>query len=151
MKLLLFLFALPFFIQTSFAQSKYSTHTRQVIQVGGMTSAEYGIRKAKKEEELFGLKKTYLKSAAPQKASVRAQMLAVLYELFDLNMIKQYAEARQLKSLLQQLEQEDAYQNKSSEIVNLKLKLAQVEKQIADRKSLRDKIVSQRLQELISK
>lgn len=148
MKFFSFLIALPILLSLSAAQDTFPGHSRQASTLDGMSATEFAIRKDKKESQLQALKTSYFEAEDNKQASIRAQMLAVLYELFDLNQIKKNAEANQLKDMLKALENLDAIQD--SEVNELKLKLNQVEAQISTRQKFRDSIVSQRLQELLS-
>ncbi|MCI4667179.1 MAG: hypothetical protein MRZ79_03395 [Bacteroidia bacterium] len=150
MKFFTFLSCLLFLSAFCSAQPVASTHNRKVGKIGNLDSNEFFLRKEKKANELHELTSLYHQTADSKRSEIRAQMLVVLYELFDLNMIEQYSEAQELKGLLNQVEKHENYQQNNSEINKLKLQLKQIENQISKRKSHRDNIVSKRLQTLIS-
>ncbi len=150
MKKIFLLLSLFFACSLLYAQTDTAIRSRSASKVGNIDATEFYLRQHRKEMELAGLQKSYEEAPHPKKEALKAKMLVVLYELFDLSMMKQYEEALQLKALLQRLENHQDYKDKNQEINRIKESLRQVEEQIRQRENLRDEIVARRLQYILT-
>ena len=102
----------------------------------------------RREAQLQNLLTVYptLSTSAQQHAATEARNL--LFEMFDLAIEDKRQEALQLKTLVNQLENDPDYQGQSAELQRLRTQLDQIETQLEYRASHREEIVSQRLAEL---
>ncbi|RMG71221.1 MAG: hypothetical protein D6722_07290 [Bacteroidetes bacterium] len=88
-------------------------------------------------------------ATAADSRRLQEQLRAQLYELFDLNLYVLEAEASDLQQRLEALEADRAYEDRSADIQQLKQTLIEVEARLTFRQENRDRIVNQRLQELL--
>ena len=146
------LFTFPFlllvFVSVSTLQAQ-APHQRSRAVNAAAHAATYQQKATYKEAELNRLKLAYDGKVGAEKDAAKAQMLATLYELFDLAILKREAQADVLREQLRSISSNTAYQAQANEITQLKLKLAEVEAQIKQRKAYRDEIVARRLTELL--
>lgn len=102
-----------------------------------------------KETEVSRLIGYYAEAPAAERETLRPQVYLLLRDLFDLNLGTLEAEMRQLQQQLESLESSQAYEDHSTDIQLLKSTLADVEARLRFRRENRDRIVQQRLRELL--
>ncbi len=102
-----------------------------------------------KEAELNRLHASYASLSKEDQEVVRDQMQDLLYEIFDVSLQQKQWEARALRNKLDQAEAEPALGAQRDVLDSLRQTLQKVESQLQFREENRDRIVIQRLHELI--
>ncbi|MEO0895403.1 MAG: hypothetical protein AAFY71_03210 [Bacteroidota bacterium] len=134
-------------LSVSFAQRVDSPRSRSASDMGGYSALELNQKQVEKEAELSQLLERYQSARNPSREALKARMMTVIYELFDLSMMQKASEANSLRLTLQSLSSRTDY-NKNQEILKLKKELEMVERQLEQRLNLRDKIVAKRLYDM---
>lgn len=145
--LLLFCLLLPSFIL--FAQESHPRDSGQAFRGVETRTASPRQQVAVKEAEVSRLISYYEVAAPAERDNLRPQVYLLLRELFELNLLTLEGEAQQLRHQLEALAGNQAYEDRTADIQLLKSTLAEVEARLAFRREHRDRIVQQRLHDLL--
>lgn len=114
---------------------------------------EAGQRRASQEfllsQELTQHLQAYQSASGTKKEMLRAQVEQTLYEMFDLSIVIKEAEVAEINQQIEAIKNSDVYRNKNQEIEQLENALQRIQGSINFRKANRDKIVAQRLREIL--
>ena len=102
-----------------------------------------------KEAELSKALESYQNSHKSLQPVLKDEVKNLLYELFDMNLRYREEDARLLGETITELEKDESLSDKSKEIQDYKSRLQKVEASLQFRRENREKIVSQRLEEII--
>lgn len=134
-------------LSVAFAQGPEG-HSRSAAEADGFSMADVLNKQVEKEIELDQLLDRYKAARNPTREALKARMMNVIYDLFDLSMMVKASEANNLRLSLKSLSTRSDYAQ-NPEIRKLENQLKLVEKQIQQRLNLRDEIVAKRLYDMI--
>lgn len=122
-----------------------SRHVSPAVQA----PANWDALLSRKEAELHRLQTNYAALSSERQEAARDQMQDLLYDIFDVSLQQKQWEARALRDKLDQAETEPSHRAQRDVLDSLRQTLQQVEAQLQFREQNRDRIVIQRLHELI--
>jgi len=141
---------LPVLLMITFAASAQpltdrSRHVSPAVQA----PTNWDALLSRKEAELNRLQVSYASLSTEGKEAARDQMQDLLYDIFDVSLQQKQWEARALRDKLDQAETDPSHRAQRDVLDSLRQTLQQVEAQLQFREENRDRIVIQRLHELI--
>ncbi|GAB4428382.1 MAG: hypothetical protein OHK0039_46900 [Bacteroidia bacterium] len=103
-----------------------------------------------KEDQVGELLQQYGSADAAVRDEMRQRIRQMLFEIFDLHVAKQEAEARSLRETLAELNRQANQPDRAQQIQQLNTYLDEVENRLAYRRENRERIVGQRLDQVLA-